>query len=84
MCQTCTVKKKQETANKGSSNLLSSTRCNYIDCTYNSLVTMKYNNTSCNNWFHHLCQNEYDCSIYDSEFDSIHSVKNVVVYALIR
>ena len=65
----------QETANEGSSNLLSSTRCNYVDCKYKLLVTMKCNNISCNNWFHHLCQNEYDYSKYDNEFDSIYGVK---------
>ena len=58
------------------SGLLSSTRCNYIDCKYNSLITIKCNNTSCNNWFHHLCQNEYNYVKYDNEFDSIHSIKN--------
>ena len=85
MCQTCTVGKQfQEKAIKGSSNLLSSTKCNYVDCKFNSLVIIKCDDTSCNNWFHHICQNEYDCTKNNNGFDSMHSVKNVVVYSLIR
>ena len=68
---------------EGSSYLLSSTKCNYVDCNFNSLVTIKCGDTSCNNWFHHICQNEYDCAKYDNGFDSMHSVKNVVEYMLI-
>ena len=76
MCQTCTVEKQfQEKETEASSNLLSSTKCNYLDCKYNSLVTIKCNDTSCNNWFHHTCQSEYNCAKYENGFDSIHSVK---------
>ena len=59
-------KKNQEKVIEGSSNLLSSTKCNYVDFKYNSLVTIKCNDTSCNNWCHHICQNEYDCDKYDN------------------
>ena len=76
MCQTCTVGKQfQEKAIEGSSNLLSSTKCNYVDCKFNSLVIIKCDDTSCNNWFHHICQNEYDCAKFDNGFDSMHSIK---------
>ena len=68
-------KKIQEKAIEGSSNYLSSTKYNYVDCKYNSLVTIKCNDTSCNNWFHHIYQNEYDYAKYDNGFDSMHSVK---------
>ena len=71
MCQTCTVEKVfQEKAIEGTSNLLSSTKC-----FFNSLFTIKFCDTSCNNWFHHICQNEYNCAKYDNGFDSMHNVK---------
>ena len=31
--------------------------------------------TTCDNWFHHLYQNEYNISEYSNEFDKIHGVK---------
>ena len=68
-------KRIKENAIEGSSNILSSTKCNYVDYNLNSLVTIKCGDTSCNNWFHHICQNEYDCAKYDNGFDSIHSGK---------
>ena len=77
MCQTCTVERQfQEKAIECSSNVLSSTKGSYVVCKYNSLITIKCNDTSCNNWFHHICQNEYDCAKYEHGFDSMHSVKN--------
>ena len=29
--------------------------------------------SSCNNWLHHICQNEYDCAKYDNAFDTMNS-----------
>ena len=65
----------KEKAIKGSSNLLSSTKCNYVDCNSNSLVTIKCGDASCNNWFHHIYQNEYNCAKYNNGFESMHNVK---------
>ena len=65
MCQTSNVEKEyKEHMIDDSSNLLSNTKCNYIDCNFKSLVTIKCGDISCNNWSHHICQNEYDCAIY--------------------
>ena len=66
----------QEKAIEDSSNLLSNMKCNYVDCNFNSLVAIKCGDILCNSWFHHICQNEYDCAKYDNGFDSMHSVKN--------
>ena len=76
MCQSCTVENQfQETANEGSLNLLSTKSYNHVHCIYNMLVTMKYHDTSYNNWFHRLYQNEYDSSKYNNEFDTIFCLK---------
>ena len=58
-----------------SSNLLSNTKCNYLGCNFKSLVTIKCGDISCNNWLHHICQNEYNCAKYDIAFDTMHSCK---------
>ena len=85
MCQTYNMGKKyKEKTIEGSSNLLSRTKFNYVDCNFNSLVTIKYGDILCNNWLHHICQNEYDCAKYENRFDNMYSVKNVVVCALIK
>ena len=76
MCQTSNVEKDyKENMIDDSSNLLSNTKCNYVGCKFKSLVTIKWNDISCNNWLHHICQNEYDCAKYDNAFDSMHSCK---------
>ena len=49
------------------------TKCNYIGCNFKSSVTIKCANSSCNNWLHHICQNEYDCVKYDNVFDTMNS-----------
>ena len=49
------------------------TKCNYIGCNFKSLVTIKYGDSSCNNWLHHISQNEYDCAKYDNAFDTMNS-----------
>ena len=49
--------------------------CNYVNCKYNLLLTVQCSDTSCNNWIHHMCQNEYDNSKCNTEFDMIHNLK---------
>ena len=36
---------------------------------------MKCHDTSCNNYFYHLCHNGHDSSEYNNEFDIIHNLK---------
>ena len=58
MCPSCNVKKQSKVnTNEGSLNLQTNMTCNYVHCKHDLLVTMAYHDTSCNNWFHHLCQN---------------------------
>ena len=45
----------------------------YIGCNFKSFVTIKCGDSSCNNWLHHICQNEYDCAKYDNAFDTMNS-----------
>ena len=76
MCQTYNVEKEyKEKAIEASLNLLSSTKCNYVDCNFNFLVTIKFGDISFNNWVHHIFQNRYDCAKYFNGFDSMHSGK---------
>ena len=50
MCQTFNVEEEyKEKAIKDSSTLLSSTKGNYVDCNFKSLVTIKCGNISCTN-----------------------------------
>ena len=55
--------------------------CHYVDCKYNRLSTVEFSNTSCNNWFYHMCQNEYDNSKYNNEFNIMHNlIKRSKIY----
>ena len=47
--------------------------CNYIGCNYNTLLTIKCGDSSCHNWFHHTCQDEYDNDKYDNAFETMNS-----------
>ena len=76
MCQTSNVEKEyKENTIEDSSNLFSNTKFNYVGCNFKSLVTIKCGDISCNNWLHHICQDEYDCAKYDNGFDTMYSCK---------
>ena len=47
----------------------------YVVCNHETLHTIQYGYTNFDNWFYHLCQNEYDISEYSNEFDKMHGVK---------
>ena len=65
MCQTSNVEKEyKENMIDDSSNLLSNTKCNYVGCNFKSSVTIKCGNISCNNWLHHICQNDFNVVEY--------------------
>ena len=49
--------------------------CNYVDCKLPSLVTEPCQDRSCDNFFHHLCQNYYDTETYTDGYDQIHGLK---------
>ena len=68
-------KKFKETENECSLIVATNNNCKYVDCKYNLLFIEECSDTSCNNWFHHTCQNEYDNSKYNNEFDMIHNLK---------
>ena len=49
---------------------------NYVGCEHSkTLYIIKCGNKDCRNWFHHLCQNEYDDSKYENQFDQLHGLK---------
>ena len=76
MSQTRNVEKEyKENTIENSSNLLSNTKCNYVGCNFKSLIAIKCGDISCNNWLHHICQNDYDYAKYDNGFDTMHSCK---------
>ena len=76
MCPSCTVQKKfKETKIEGSLKVATNNNCNYVECRYNLLLTVECSDTSCNNWFHHMCQYADDNSKYNNEFDIMHNLK---------
>ena len=58
-----------------SSKVLTKNVCNYINYKYQSLVPEQWQDHSCDNFFHHLCQNKYDMETYVGGFDSLHHLK---------
>ena len=58
--------------------------CNDLDCKYVTLLTMKCCDTICNNWFHHLCQKEYNSFKLFNEFDNLQCDKNRCKNMLIK
>ena len=76
MRPSCKIEKEfNKSGNKSSKKDTTNYVCNYIDCKYTSLRTIKYFDTSCDNWFHYSCQIEYDIFEYDSEFDTMNGLK---------
>ena len=49
--------------------------CNYVDCKWSSLVTEPCQDRYCDNFFHHLCQNDYDTETYTDGYDQMHGLK---------
>ena len=85
MCSSCNVDKElnkevNETLLKYPINY----NCNCVVSIYTTLATMKYCDTDYYNWFHHLCQNEYDSSKYSNGFVHLHGVKKHCKHALMN
>ena len=76
MCPSCTVQKLfKETENESSLKVATNNNCNYIAYKYNLFIIVECSDTSCNNWFHHMCQDEYGNSKYNNEFSIMHNLK---------
>ena len=76
MCPTCMVEKKfNQIENKSKLKTATTYKCNYGGCNYEMLYIIQCGYTICDNWFHHLSQNEYGISEYSNKFDKIHGAK---------
>ena len=60
---------------ESSKQVITKKNCNYLDYKWSSLVTEPCQDYSCENCFHHSCQNDYDTERYADEYDKMHGLK---------
>ena len=60
---------------ENSKNVITKNVYNYVDCKWPSLVTEPCQDRSCDNFFHHSCQNYYDMETFADKFDQMHDLK---------